>query len=302
MNPPPAGSGTSGSGGTTVDYYSSKGTSGTYVIPDNLIPPKPHPDAVLQGEIVIHSDTNPELNETITLQGQKSEQPSAGTGPVIAPPTQVLPLGAGGTTSTTTNAGTNSTTTTTTQTTNPSANTTKTTVTETTVTKGENTTEFTTNKTTTTISKEAGDPSNVAGGSTDTVKADTKNAAAPEILTETGKASGTVEKLDTDLTVENESATIKTEEKSPESNTATASENAEAETVSTEARKRRLQVPRPRRKLRTIPLTLLRKIITKLPKRLKKKLFARRKWRKPGLRGWDLKSGRKLCLEILICI
>ncbi|WP_169544096.1 hypothetical protein [Sneathiella aquimaris] len=101
----PGTTGSSGDTGTTVDYYSSKGTSGTYVIPKNLVPPKPHPNAVLQGEIVIQSDTDPELNETITVQGRPNTTTSpsptettAGTSSsapaTLTAPKQSLPLGA----------------------------------------------------------------------------------------------------------------------------------------------------------------------------------------------------------------
>ncbi len=60
-------SGTS-SGGAIVDYNSSKGKTGTYQIPSNLVPPKTNPNSVLQGEVNVRSSTNPSLNESYQFQ------------------------------------------------------------------------------------------------------------------------------------------------------------------------------------------------------------------------------------------
>ncbi len=179
---------TNSGSGTTVDYYSSKGTTGTYVIPDNLIPAKPHPDAVLQGEIVIHSDTNPELNETITLQEQQNGTSNTGSTPIIAAPKQVLPLGAVGTSSQQPGSGTTSSTTTT-ETVAPNPNTTSTTVTDTTVNKGTNSTEIIVNKTTTTVTKApASEPISKSAGtpaisSTPTTITNAPKSSSPAVMT-----------------------------------------------------------------------------------------------------------------------
>ncbi|MBL4907096.1 MAG: hypothetical protein JKX94_06560, partial [Sneathiella sp.] len=66
------------SGGAIVDYNSSKGKTGTYQIPSNLVPSKTNPNSVLQGEVNVRSTSNPSLNEDYNFQ----ERATSGSSPV----------------------------------------------------------------------------------------------------------------------------------------------------------------------------------------------------------------------------